>query len=439
MRVISLGEKLPEYFLPLKSKEGATDLDIRDFLKRNAPKKRTLLRKLAGIPDAMEASTAKVLIKSFQKLDPDFKFTPEYAQSADYTKLVNTLIDYYFKSLNKKIKKAVVADLPLTDRQLIFPLQEMIFKSKALFRALDKMHFEPGKKEVKLSPDIRRLFIHASNQAQHTMFAADGALATGDLHEAISRFETITEMTPHYSLGLVDQFGKPLSAFMPVKTFELDWQNEFLKSVREVFSLDEKQSQSVVRYLGLFDEPDVRVEGFARTSGFKPNVNISPMIIDESIIPELQDPEVELMPMSTAVHEITHGLLKDRYPEFFNSSDEDKLKVRLADIAVNIKTPYGRYRFPIKDLEEMICFALTIFVNPVTTVRKLASINSKTKGIGNYGMAAIMGRNFLDKYQLGNPARLTDRVLSQVKLDALERAKHYIELLDKLKAQYVVS
>jgi hypothetical protein len=328
--------------------------------------------------------------------------------------------------------------IPLSDTALALPTEQMIIKSKAILNVLDQLFFKPGTKDDRLSFDLRTVFVLASNRALSEIIQTDGLFASDNHHKALSRFEDLTKKTPHYKLAIETKHTRRLRAFMPVQTHELDWQNEYLKAVSEVFHLSKDKSESLIQNFGLFDEPRVKVEGFYRNAFTMPYLNVAPRIINASIIEDLHDPEITMIPMSTVVHEITHGLLKNRYPEFFNPNTNHRLKVKHEDLKVTMQTLEGSKTYPIKQLEELICFAMTIFVNPITTIRKLASIKTDSVCLDSYTMSADYAKKLMSKYHLADQRQYTSTNLDAIKTKALNLAKQNIALLDQLKNDLVL-
>jgi hypothetical protein len=435
VKIVSPYKKLGEFVLPLKINGNTNHLDLQEFLRRNQEnrkKPRGFLQKLSELPEKLEICVAKKIIKTMQKQAATYRFDENYIQSDLYNKLVDTLFEYFGDAFIEPDDES-----QLSDTALALPTDLMIVRSKAILRTLDQLYFKPGKNDNALSFDLRKLFILASNRALSEIIIADGLFTNGSHHRALSRFESLTKKTPHPSVEIPSQYKKPLRAYMPVQTHELDWQNQYLKAVSEVFHLSQDESESLIKNLGLFDESKVKLEGFFRTGFTMPYLNVASKIIDASIIEGLHDPEVDKIPMSTVVHEITHGLLKNRYLEFFTLNANDKLKIKYDDLRVNMQTLEGLKTYPIKHLEELICFALTIYVNPITTIRKLASIKTDTTRPDSYSMAADYAKKLMFKYKLTDHKQYTATNLDAIKAEALNLAKQNINLLDRLKNELV--
>jgi hypothetical protein len=267
VRVVVGSKKLNEFDLPLKVEGNPSHLELEEFLKANRQKSRGLLKKLSDLPVCLETYSAKRMIKAMQKQASSFKFDINYAHTDLYNELVNEIFAYYSAAFVKPMNKAhTKSEFPLLDTNLVFPAEQMVVRSRALLRTVDQMYFKPGKGDDTLTFDLRKLFILASNRAQQEIILFEGLFANDSEHKALSRFEGLTQKTLHYNLEIARKHTKPLTAFMPVQSHKLDWQDEYLKAVSEIFHLSKDEAESLIENFGLFDEPRVKVGGFARTS-----------------------------------------------------------------------------------------------------------------------------------------------------------------------------
>jgi hypothetical protein len=408
VRILTSSTKLPEFTLPIKVNGNPAQLDLRSLI-HDDEKRGALHLFSTRIPEKLEKIIAKPFVLSFKKYLADYKFKPDYYNDDNFHILANEIVDFLRKDL--------------------------ALKSTALLKVVDDLYFRPRSSKEAISADVRKLFIHAYNAARDELIYEKNSSSVNDPHEALSEFERRTGKTPHYNLEVPSSFDKPVRAFMPVQTEELNWQHQSLNVLKELFKLDEKEAKSIVKYLSMFSDDNLQIEGYARIDARQPYLNLSGRVLDRSIHSELNDLDLEHMPLSTVIHEITHVLLKDRYPNIFKANPglgspepEDKQTFEVS---------FGnqKHSFPLAYFEELICFALTIHINPLTTVLKLASIKSDSKVKENYAAASVYGKYLYGKYlhlkyKPGNPGLSTD-TLKSIKSESLEMARASVQLLDK--------
>ena len=396
MRILTSSTELPEFALPIKVEGNPAQLDLRSLI-HDDDKRGALHLFSTRIPEKLEKIIAKQFVLIFKKNLVDYKFKPDYYNDDNFHILANAMVDFLRRDLS--------------------------LKSTALLKVVDDLYFRPGPSKEAISEDVRKLFIHAYRAARDELIYDKNPLTINDPHIALSKFEQATGRTPHYNLETASSLDKRVRAFMPVRNEELDWRDESLNVLKELFSLDEDKAQSIVKYLSMFSDDNLQIEGYARIDARQPYLNVSGKVLDKSFYPEFKDPDYKQMPLSTVIHEITHVLLKDRYPSIFKANLESGSEGSPNMVKLDVTFGGKKHSFPLAYFEELICFALTISINPLTTVLKLASIKPDSNVKDTYAAASVYGKYLYGKYlhlkyKPGNP-QLSNDALNSIKSEGL--------------------
>ena len=370
----------------------------------------------------MAERQAKKMILDFKKSFPNFKYNQEYFLSEEFSGLTKKLKQWFYPKLEDDLGTKA-----LSPRALKAKMQRMASRMNALINSLNQMHFNSRKPSEVINSDLRTLFILTAKASFDEIIMTPGLLNDNDEHLSLAYFEELTGLTTHYDLAVAENLNKPISAFMQVKSFDIDWQDQSLNVLKDLFELDDEQAQKIVTKLSLIYAEDLELEGFNRILYRMPVVNIAGSILDQQVYPRLHDPDIKKKPLSTAIHEITHGLIQDRYPEIFSPYSDDAVYFK----EVDFNLPNGkRLQFQLHQYEELVCQALSVLICPTSSVRSLILSN-----IGNEANPSSEFAEYLHlKYGLYDNKRAMDPgVLSELVKESRSMLKGYLNQLDQIK------
>ena len=405
---------LPRFDLPIKGKQ---ELDLRQFSSFDR-----VQRMHADLSDVPGFNAAQVLAAQ----DANAQVI---ARDADFeTKSQFGLI---VESLKEAYTESMVAELASVDENSVLNEDAARVHVKRLAKRSNAVLNEI-KQRYQHQANLKRVLLRANKVAFLDLVNLPRFLANANSHDALAKFESMSGMTPQS--GFFTANSEPAEElFVPAHVEELDWQDEGLKFLAETFDMKPDDLEAIVKKITFYNEQNAKLDGYAVYPYGKFYLNTSATFLNGAIDPKLEDPDQKRFPEATLAHELVHVILKEKYPEFFSPFREPNAEIDSARFSIEIE---GR-EVPLhwSQMEELFCYAMTIYVNPITSLAKLNSLSVDNDG---NDISILLGKDLYRGYGLSERSRRVDpRVSTAIREQVLALAKAYLAQVEQAKEFYL--